>query len=918
MERNTERKVLSFGKGMTNVPSDMMSEDNELERCDGFIYRDGEMKPIQNPVKIGQTSCTIMYVHKMADYKNLITKLEHTQSIICYKMTDDGIDKDSGQTFSIGEPSEITSVGNTLICVTENGIHYLLFKGTKYVDLGTELPKPKVDFSTFATNLIESNGRVTPLNISEFCETSKKTAYYDESGNLTSTTTNKTSTYWTYKPVNDVDKMKAFQTAVQGHVASVIKMEKEKNEFCFPFFVRYALKLHDGSYARISNPILVCPTINRNFKIAPYRLRGEEYEEAVNRQTLDLENINSSAAIFFIYSIGHSYLYYKASIEGADNWKDIVKEIVVFATDEVRPFDIDGDFEFKEPLEMDGYCYLNQVSGQQNGIPGPLPPLQPSITIDFNYSYEFTYDTYKARSVIMPKAVKSDRKIIEKLLDKTLFYKLFAIKTDEANGKLEYAPIEDHVVETLTEQEQLKTDDYYGWATMVAKNVYPYNNRLNMIGVTRKPFSGFSDFIPITTGEMPDMPGASDPYPDKQEYEVYTHIVANSMDAWVKADDYYSALPEMIGSWIYYPDPNATEMLIIDKSTGHATHIKLKAHPRLNGAYSFDKLPFPRLTYDGFEDSNARPVVDQNAHETLDSNIYTSVVNNPFLFEASGDNTVGTGSIEGIIANTEAISQGQFGQYPLMVFTSEGIYAMSVTNEGMYGSIHPISREVCLENSPLVPTDKLVYFVSKKGLMAASGAETAPMSEQLKGGRHNMEDGGFVNYLKSALIAYDYRDSLLRIYSKIYPWQYIYNMTDKTFATVENGVKAKAVVNDYPDNLIQDTDGNIYSLTAKPDISQDSNTYDGSFTTRALKLGGSVTLKSLRSVKHLMDTSDNSKVKLEVWGSNNAKHWRELNSLGGKPWAYFKIRYTLTGFQAADSYAGTLVEVQKRREDKMR
>ena len=914
MERNTERKVLSFSKGMTNVPSDMMSDDNELEVCDGFVYKDGEMKPIQNPVKIGQTSCTIMYVHKMADYKNLITKLEHTKSIICYKMTDDGIDKDSGQTFSIGEPSEITSVGNTLICVTKNGIHYLLYKGTKYVDLGTELPKPKVEFSTFATDLIESNGRVTPLNISEFCETSKKTAYYDESGNLTSTTTNKTSTYWTYKPINDVDKIKAFQTAVQGYVASEIKMEKEKNEFCFPFFVRYALKLHDGSYARISNPILVCPTINRNFKIAPYRLRGEYYEEAVNRQTYDLENINSSAAIFFIYSIGHSSLFYKASIEGADNWKDIVKEIVVFASDEVRPFDIDGDFEFKEPLEMDGYCYLNQVSGQQNDISGPI---QPSVTVDINHSYEFTYDTYKARSVIMPKAVKTDKKIIEELLGKTQFYKLFAIKTDEANGKLEYAPIADHVVETLTEQEQLKTDDYYGWATMVAKKVYPYNNRLNMTGVTRKPFSGFSDFIPITK-EMPDQPGIGIRYPDEQEYEVYTHIVANGMDAWVKADGYYTALPEMIGSWIYYPDPNATEMLIIDKDTGSAANIKLKAHPRLNGAYCFDKLPFPRIEYDGGEDSNARPEVDPNAHETLDSNIYTSVVNNPFLFEASGDNTVGTGSILGIIANTEAISHGQFGQYPLMVFTSEGIYAMSVTNEGMYGSIHPISREVCFENSPLVPTDKLVYFVSKKGLMAASGAETAPMSEQLKGGRPNMEDGGFANYLKSALIAYDYRDSLLRIYNKIYPWQYIYNMVDKTFAVVENGVKAKAVVNDYPDNLIQDTDGNIYSLTAKPDISQDSNTYDGSFTTRALKLGGSVTLKSLRSVKHLMDTSDNGKVKLEVWGSNNAKHWRELNSLGGKPWAYFKIRYTLTGFQAADSYAGTLVEVQKRREDKMR
>lgn len=910
MERNTERKVLSFGKGMTNVPSDLMSEDNELEVCDGFIYRDGELKPVQKPVKIGQTSYTIMYVHKMADHKNLIGKLEHTQSIICYKMTDDGIDKDSGQTFSIGEPSEITSVGNTLICVTENGIHYLLFKGTKYVDLGTELPKPKVEFSTFATDLMVGSDKVTPLDIREFCETSKKKAYYDDSGSLTSVTTSKTSTYWTYKPVNDVNKIKAFQTAVQGHVASVIKEAKEINEFCFPFFVRYALKLHDGSYARISNPILVCPTINRNFKIAPYRLRGEVYEEAVNGQTLDLENVNSSAAIFFIYSIGHSDLYYKASIEGADNWKDIVKEIVVFASDEVRPFDIDGDFEFKEPLEMDGYCYMNQVSGKREGLGGGI-----DFTVDFNHSYEFTYDKYKARSVIMSKHVKSDREIIDELMSKTQFYKLFAIKTDEANGKLEYAPIAKHVVETLTEQEQLKTDDYYGWATMVAKKVYPYNNRLNMTGVKRKPFSGFSDFIPITTGEQPGMSGVIQPFPDAQEYEIYTHIVANSMDAWVKADGYYTALPEMISSWIYYPDPNATEMLIIDKDTGSTAHIKLKVHPRLNGAYCFDKLPFPRIEYDGFEDSNARPEVDPNAHETLDSNIYTSVVNNPFLFEASGDNTVGTGSILGIIANTEAISQGQFGQYPLMVFTSEGIYAMSVTNEGMYGSIHPISREVCLENSPLVPTDKLVYFASEKGLMAASGAETAPMSEQLKG-RSSMQDGGFANYLKNCLIAYDYRDSLLRIYSKVYPWQYIYNMKDKTFSVVENGVKAKAMANDYPDNLIQDTDGNVYSFTTKPDIVHDDNTYSGTVTTRALKLGGSIMQKSLRSVKHLMDTSDNGKVKLEVWGSNNAKHWRKLNSLGGKPWAYFKIRYTLTGFRASDSYAGTVIEIQKRREDK--
>lgn len=110
-----------------------------------------------------------------------------------------------------------------------------------------------------------------------------------------------------------------------------------------------------------------------------------------------------------------------------------------------------------------------------------------------------------------------------------------------------------------------------------------------------------------------------------------------------------------------------------------------------------------------------------NVPEVLNSQMFTSVVNNPFVFDASGDNTIGTGKIIGIVANTESVSQGQFGQYPLLVFTDEGIYAMSVTSEGLYGSVHPISREVCNNPDSITPTDRLVYFTSDKGLMAISG-----------------------------------------------------------------------------------------------------------------------------------------------------------------------------------------------------
>ena len=146
MERNLERQTLSFSKGMTNVPSDLLSDDSELLESDGFIFKDGEMKAVQRPVSIGNIDFTLMYIHKMADFKCLIAKIEHSQSIACYRMNGGQIDMDSMQSFSIGEPLDIKSVGNTLVCTTENGIHYLSFKGGKYKDLGTDLPTPVVSF----------------------------------------------------------------------------------------------------------------------------------------------------------------------------------------------------------------------------------------------------------------------------------------------------------------------------------------------------------------------------------------------------------------------------------------------------------------------------------------------------------------------------------------------------------------------------------------------------------------------------------------------------------------------------------------------------------------------------------------------------------------------------------------------------
>lgn len=928
MERNLERKTLSFSKGMTNVPSDLLSDDSELLESDGFIFKDGEMKAVQKPVSIGNIDFKLMYIHKMADFKCLIAKIEHSQSIACYRMNGGQIDMDSMQSFSIGEPLDIKSVGNTLVCTTENGIHYLSFKGGKYKDLGTDLPTPDVSFIfNEVENPFQANDGRTALDISSFLAEYKTTNvgfYYNERGELIASSSNAPSSYAYKNPqeygVHTIEntKLQDFRNAVQGHVAEAINWAKNKGYFCFPFFVRYAIRLYDGTYARISNPIICYPTISKNCEICFAKADSSYTDNTGKLQWLGnivRSNVYLGTFSDYFYFIHCTKMHCMFNIDNLDDWKDIVKDIVVFATDDVLPFELDGDkWKLADNFKKNGEVLYNTIIND-NYIANKTN-FHVSKSLLSSSMYEDTINPYQS---IEP-TYKNEVDIKEELLQKTQFYKLFSLDVnsskintnkfyDVLSSGTESALLKSGILKNLEEQEQLKVDDYYGWTNLTSSKLFSYNNRINLIGVKRYPFKGFAIF----------RAGYTTPTNAYGYVKYYVHIVSQTMDTWVLSKallvgkDY-----QPYNDWYYYPDPNAKEMLIVvNKHLEGKTYyynINLRIHPMLNGSYSFVSLP-PTLLATGKDVENKQT----GGFEDLNSQIFTSVVNNPLVFEASGDNTVGT--ILGIIANTEAVSQGQFGQYPLMVFTDEGIYGLSVNSEGLYSRAYPISREVCNEDSPLVPTDRLVFFAAKKGLMAASGGSVACMSEQMRGrvprNFATFGEGKFLDFLKGCLIAYDYRDSILRIFSKGKSYQYIYNMVDKTFSMVNSGIEAQAVVNDYPDNLIQDTNGNVYSLTAKPDINEDTEDYSGSFTTRPLKLGGSMTLKSLRAVKHLFD-SDEGTIGLEIYGSNDCKHWCKLPSVGGKPWKYFTFKYTLQNFKAADAFAGSIVEVQSRREDKMR
>ena len=118
---------------------------------------------------------------------------------------------------------------------------------------------------------------------------------------------------------------------------------------------------------------------------------------------------------------------------------------------------------------------------------------------------------------------------------------------------------------------------------------------------------------------------------------------------------------------------------------------------------------------DSFDLSQLQP--SSNPEISFQNKIYTSEVNNPFNFPVSGINTLGVGEILGIASATKALSQGQFGQFPLYAFTNEGIWALEVSNAGTYSSKQVVTRDVCNNPAGITQIDGAIVFTTDRGVM---------------------------------------------------------------------------------------------------------------------------------------------------------------------------------------------------------
>lgn len=858
-EVGIKRQVLNFGKGVTNVPSDILSDDDCLLMSEGMVMHNGEYMVVQEGVVIGNSGeYRILYKHDCGERENWIATKDG-------KLWYGGLEE--WTELMDGEALQVEAIGRTLVVNTEQGLMYFLWKDGKYKNLGNGVPWVDVKF------------HLGPLQYDEF-QTEEFAAahngYFYDYGATYGLVVSKEND-------SDLSGCQAIEDWIVGNTEKGYKRIYEKGGFPKPFMVRYALEMYDGTYANISSPMPMYP-VERGGTMAHVTLDKTTYEEPIEKGKTGYTQRLMSFRTYYadLYAQINTVL---------SEYSDIVKRVVVFVTDDVPTYDfkylgyVENKnnaivFGGKKAVEEFGYGSASGLMKLQRADNVGTWQYNESLGVNLKGWYLFEVENIKAK--------RQTQEIVDELRDKGVFYKLCSFDVADitvgVDTKLN-TKIGSKNLADITTSEVLGNDDYYSLCPKSCDNLVFYNKRLHLCGLKR----GFTPHCACgcrTTGDN-----------QNKVYNYWVEIDTDSGTKIVKIDseDFISPV------YFYYPDPRARR---IYRGTTYLEYgYELSPHKTLNGAVY--------MTYPGNTGGGKfynKSLYLNEIFESLGNEVHVSEAGNPYVFPAKGVVNIGNGDLIGLAANCTAVSQGQFGAYPMIAFSTEGIWAMSVGNDGWYSSVHPMSREVCCNPKSITQTDNAVFFMSKRGLNIVSGSTVALVSKQLCGWdvALEIENSGIRDYINDCVIAYDYRDRMLWICNEADTKAIIYDMDSGCFGSKQMGSVVYRVVNDYPDNLLCMLDGRIIGLLDRPDISQDGNVYSARLVSRCLKLGSVYDRKSVREVNQLMRISGSLKVR--IWGSDDGNIWQELDGTMGRSWRYFRFGLEFIGLSAKDTWSGMAVD----------
>lgn len=286
-------KINTNLSGINRSVDDGISQDGQMAELINMRVKDGSLKPVGRPILLKQFAREPLYIHKNAGYEHYITRASNNLYYEYNKVGDDFV----GVGYQIGSYSgdlvSIESVGNILVVMTTEDMYFYLYKSNSYSFIGTKPSLPVYYLTSQVSQLDEETDVAQPVRCTY-------------KGHYTLTEGIPSEAFTSVK----VDDKKPIKDAVDGLIAKAKYEEKQKGHIVDTIYIRYALRLFDGSLI-LHSPVFVAH--GRDIVISTNVSGGKVYFEAWPFYDLPILRCRET--------------------EGIEDWKDFVTSVDFFAAE---------------------------------------------------------------------------------------------------------------------------------------------------------------------------------------------------------------------------------------------------------------------------------------------------------------------------------------------------------------------------------------------------------------------------------------------------------------------------------------------------------------------------------------------------------------------------------------------------------
>lgn len=893
-------------KGMSSVPSDYLCEDGDMKLAVDAEVRDGSY----HAAKFPKDACFHVdgffpkFFHETSDGKKYYIGLRHDDD----KWVLAVYDKDGTRVDVVDAPGDVVegsfenfcAMGN-LMCLTINKkIVSLQYKNSYYMyvnilkkPLGIKFGAKLESYKKFSSD----DGTVDPTLYTY--EPDKSKVVY--TGKLTPASVPyeyRNNDYYCPTTFTE-DNLKA-DDSVFAVFNKAVNENLSTCKFMFPVLLRYAVKLYSGEYINVSPPILLFP-----------------YPDNVH-----ITNSNGDVHIEYdsysiYYSLDDEAKEYINQLKKLDN---LVESIDIFITHQI--YDIRTDHVVYNEFAITAYNAIRFIK-------------------TMNYSKLYDQSNY----YLIKSWKLEDIKGTGSFEDGAVYYPLL------------YTAGEDEIKLRTLEQQTALSASTYSNSDIYSDHISVYNSRLMASNVSK----GIADLFPVDilcppvlgygeeTRELIETSTGLEPSKYLRENTYLSGIFGKVAVEVNNSQDTIDAVSSHLGKYLplYFEYPvsgyGAFYFSHLDSNL-QLKNSKIKLHrSQINSSayyFLYSKAVAEGLGY--VEDSEFIPEETSNPI-SYHNIVKASNVNDPFTFKDGNSCECGKGSVIAIASMSSPTSQGQFGQYPLFAFCTDGVYAIGIGSDGTIQNCSPFSTDLITGDSALVNVGRDIVFASNTGVMSIGERGRSILLPAIKEELYGYDDERQADFVRKVLdgmgvpelnttnvytyitngarMAYDYQHGRVILFNPNYGYSYIMDIQSKSWSIIMKRFTDN--LNPVAQCLMTGEDRQTLYDYSTDDV---VNRHGAFLMTRPFKMEAANAIKTIHSIIQRGNLRSKDAVNQALYGSRDLVHWFPvwsskdiyLRGFRGTGYKYFRLMVFLPNMSQSESIDGATISYMPRETDQQR